>query len=174
MTTIVQHFIHTFYNLPPGLLDALLQCAIAALALQERYSLVSACTFLNSLFTRTMGSDDLAAGQALLINGHGRGVMHAVLAGFAGVAPRSSMQNLIELLSTLVMKCPGECKNWIPEILASPTFVQSKATPETKEKFVKAILGSRSIKRTRDAAQQFSLVARGLEGSSFGYATVSM
>ena len=32
----------------------------------------------------------------------------------------------------------------------------------------------RSTKRTRDAAQQFILVARGLEGSSFGYASVGV
>jgi len=36
------------------------------------------------------------------------------------------------------------------------------------------IYRSRSLKRTRDAAQQFTLVARGLEGSAFGYASVSM
>jgi len=33
---------------------------------------------------------------------------------------------------------------------------------------------SRAAKRIREAAQQFTLVARGLEGTSFGYATVSM
>jgi hypothetical protein len=37
-----------------------------------------------------------------------------------------------------------------------------------------SICSSRSLKRTRDAAQQFTLVARGLEGSGFGYASVSM
>ena len=33
---------------------------------------------------------------------------------------------------------------------------------------------SRSLKRIREAAQQFTLVARGLEGSNFGIATVTM
>lgn len=79
-----------------------------------------------------------------------------------------------------------------------PDFTPSQATPEAKDKFVKTVFGqvpymflffghcshlfsyasshgrSRSLRRTRDAAQQFTLVARGLEGSSFGYATVSM
>lgn len=41
-----QDFTRSFYRLPPGALDALMTCAIAALALQERYSLVSACAFL--------------------------------------------------------------------------------------------------------------------------------
>ena len=35
-----------FYNLPPGALDALMQCAVSSLSLQERYSLVATCTFL--------------------------------------------------------------------------------------------------------------------------------
>lgn len=33
---------------------------------------------------------------------------------------------------------------------------------------------SRSLRRTRDAANQLILVARGLEGSNFGYASVAM
>lgn len=33
---------------------------------------------------------------------------------------------------------------------------------------------SRSTKRTREAAQQFTIVAKGLEGSSFGYASLTM
>jgi hypothetical protein len=78
-------------------------------------------------------------------------------------------------------------------IPAQDDFVQSKATPEAKRAFVKAIIGfvhavifvdllvltmtmtmsrSRSPKKTREAAQQFTLVARGLEGTSFGYASV--
>jgi hypothetical protein len=72
--------------------------------------------------------------------------------------------------------------------------VPSKATPEAKRAFVKAIIGfvdaasmfvdlfvltvtmsrSRSPKKTREAAQQFTLVARGLEGTSFGYASVNV
>ena len=53
-------------------------------------------------------------------------------------------------------------------------FPTSKATSEAKDKFLKSVFSSRSLRRTRDAAQQFSLVARGLEGSSFGYASVTM
>ena len=43
---VAQDFTGTFFTLPPGLLDALLQCAISALSLQERYSLVASCNFL--------------------------------------------------------------------------------------------------------------------------------
>jgi hypothetical protein len=43
---IAKHFLVGFYRLPPGALDALMQCAVTSLSLQERYSLVATCTFL--------------------------------------------------------------------------------------------------------------------------------
>ena len=71
-------------------------------------------------------------------------------------------------------------------------FAQSRASPEAKDALVKAVFGhvyrfhlcgpnltlfslaatsgSRSIKRTRDAVRQFTIVARGQEGSNFGFA----
>jgi len=110
----------------------------------------------------------------MIVQTHGRNVMQALLFGFAAVAPRSAAPNLIELLSTLVTRFPGQSRSWMAEILYSDNFPPSKATPEAKDKFVKSIFGSKSLRRTRDAAQQFTLVARGLEGSSFGYASVTM
>jgi len=74
----------------------------------------------------------------------------------------------------MVSKYPSETKEWMNEILFDDGFVQSKATLEAKRTFVKAVVGSRSPKRTREAAQHFTLIARGLEGTSFGYASVSM
>lgn len=67
----------------------------------------------------------------------------------------------------------------------------SRADADAKNKFIKSLAGSvtgdvrdtnpgsdaiyihraRTIKRTRDASQQFTLIARGLEGSNFGYAS---
>ncbi|KAJ7913240.1 hypothetical protein B0H13DRAFT_2470633 [Mycena leptocephala] len=46
MDRVVQDFTAAFCALPDGAFDALMQCAISALALQERYSLVAAATFL--------------------------------------------------------------------------------------------------------------------------------
>ena len=43
---MAQHFVAAFYRLPTALFDALMQCAATSLGLQERYSLVGACTFL--------------------------------------------------------------------------------------------------------------------------------
>lgn len=45
---MAQHFVAAFYRLPPNLFNALMQCTVTSLGLQERYSLVGACTFLVS------------------------------------------------------------------------------------------------------------------------------
>ena len=44
----VNHFVASFYHLPPELFNSLMHCAIASLGLQERYSMVSGCTFIVS------------------------------------------------------------------------------------------------------------------------------
>ncbi|KAH7882096.1 armadillo-type protein, partial [Phlebopus sp. FC_14] len=173
LDTVAKHFVSLFYGLPQGALDTLIQCAVTSLSLQERYSLVATCTFL-ARRSSAGHSDDLGDASTMLIQMHGRPILRAILCGFAGVAPRSATVNLIELLSTIVSKHPAETREWMNDILFADDFVQSKATPQAKREFVKAVMGSRSPKRTRDAAQHFTLVARGLQGTSFGYASVSM
>ncbi|TEB20164.1 ARM repeat-containing protein [Coprinellus micaceus] len=178
MDRVAQDFTKTFYIIPPGLLDALMQCAISSLALQERYSLVAAANFMSNLIHRSSLTSELNTHKMVLLSSHGRAITRAILQGFAGVAPRSVVPNLIEMLGALMNRSsgtdggPATVAKWMQEILFSEDFVPSKAGPETKEKFIKAVVASRSLKKTREAAQQFALVARGLEGSSFGYASV--
>lgn len=114
-----------------------MQCAIGSLALQERYSLVSACTFLVSFFSgavadddthvvfglqgslinKAFASDELEDAKGRFIEAHGRSMMRAILCGFAGTAPRSVVPNLIELLSTLLARCPADSRVWLQAIL---------------------------------------------------------
>jgi len=42
------HFVSSFYHLPPEVFNSLMQCAIASLGLQERYSMVAGCAFIVS------------------------------------------------------------------------------------------------------------------------------
>ncbi|KAA1477613.1 ARM repeat-containing protein [Dentipellis sp. KUC8613] len=174
MEKIAMHFVSVFYQLPEESFNALIQCAITCLSLQERYSVVAASMFLVTLINRTHGSDDLGDVKNTLLQVHGPAIMRAVLSGFAGVAPRSATPNLIDLLSTLITKQPVESKSWMSQILYADDFMPSKAGPEAKDKFIKSMFSSRTMRRTREAAQQFTLVARGLEGSSFGYTSVTM
>ena len=71
----------------------------------------------NSLLIRTASNDDLASAKVAFGQTHGGPIMRAVLFGFAGVAPRSAMPNLTELLSTVVAKYPLESKQWMTDIL---------------------------------------------------------
>ncbi|KAL0952434.1 hypothetical protein HGRIS_006706 [Hohenbuehelia grisea] len=174
MDTVAHNFAGAFFSLPQGMLDMLMQCAVTSMELQERYALVAACTFLGALFNRVFIHEELEAARNQLVQRHGKIVLATVLRGFAGIAPRSAVPNLIDLLSTLVSRCTAECRQWMGDILFADDFLASKAGHEAKMKFVRAVTSSRSLKRTREAAQQFMLVARGLEGSNFGYATLTM
>ncbi|KAG5640712.1 hypothetical protein DXG03_007469 [Asterophora parasitica] len=106
MDRTAQDFTRSFYTLPPGGLDALLNSVIKALSLQERYSLVQACNFLVylclwclnelinitspqcTLINRSSVDEALAAEKQQMLQTYGRQIMKAVLEGFASVAPR--------------------------------------------------------------------------------------
>ncbi|KAF8498083.1 ARM repeat-containing protein [Russula emetica] len=165
------HFVTVFYQLPRQSFDDLVRCAISALSLQERYSLVAASTFLTALIKDTQANDDLADAKKLLLDMHGRAIMRSLLIGFAGVSPKSAVPNLVELFSALIAKAPLESKEWILDVLHGSDFVRSRAGTEAKDALVKAVFGgSRSIRRMREAVRQFTIVARGQEGSNFGFA----
>ena len=61
----------------------------------------------------TASSGDLGDASTMLIRAHGWPILRAILCGFAGVVPRSAMQNLIELLSTVATKFPMETRTWM-------------------------------------------------------------
>ncbi|KAJ7493752.1 armadillo-type protein, partial [Mycena latifolia] len=190
MDRVAQDFTGAFCTLPDGAFDALMQCAISALALQERYSLVAACTFLGTLIHRTalwapLEPAMLPQLQAHMIRTHGRAIMRAVLCGFAGASPRSVTSNLLELLAALVSRwdekavaeaegqqAQGGARGWVAGIVLADDFFPSKAGREDKERFVKTVVSSRSVKKTKEAANQFTIIAWGLEGSTFGYSSV--
>jgi hypothetical protein len=64
--------------------------------------------------------------QTALFRAHGRPLMRAILFGFAGVAPRSVVPNLIEILSTLLSRATatvgdvgleGGAVQWMKDVL---------------------------------------------------------
>lgn len=54
MDRVAQDFTGAFCALPDGPFDALMQCAISALSLQERYSLVAACYVFGASLTSSL------------------------------------------------------------------------------------------------------------------------
>lgn len=65
--------------------------------------------------------------KCALVARHGRSLMRAVLQGFAGVAPRSVVPNLIEVLGTLMSRAgtrvetndSGTASEWMKEVIFS-------------------------------------------------------
>ena len=56
--------------------------------------------------------------DALMMH-HGRNILHALLCGVASVAPRSTLQNMSEILTQLSSKRTAEVRTWANEILFS-------------------------------------------------------
>ncbi|KAJ7600482.1 armadillo-type protein [Mycena floridula] len=171
MDPVANRYVRAFYTLPPGALDLLLQCALRGLMLQERYSQIEATTFLSKLVEKSHADPNTVPFlRDQLLEPHGRPILTAVLSGIAGAVPRSVMPNLCELFGILLKRWVDQCKVWVREILFSNELSHSRASAEEKDRFIRGVLGSKSTKRITAAAQQFTLVSRGLEGSNFGYA----
>ena len=86
-----------------------------------------------ALIKDTQASDDFADAKQLLLDTHGRATMRALLVGFAGVAPKSAVPNLVELFSALVVKTPLESKRWILEILYGVRVLLAHARTQRNE-----------------------------------------
>ncbi|KAI0033743.1 armadillo-type protein [Vararia minispora EC-137] len=169
---VSHHFVAVFFQVPQAIFDVLISCAITSMALTERYSLVAASSFLTSLINRIYASEDLGDSRHTLIHRHGSAIMRSLLVGFAGSAPKSTVANLGDLFAVFVSKYPVESKAWMTQILYGDDFTHSKAGAEAKETFIKTVYapGSGTFQRRREAVRQFTIVARGQEGSNFGHA----
>ncbi|KAG8982393.1 hypothetical protein FRB93_008149 [Tulasnella sp. JGI-2019a] len=172
MMTVVTTFPASFLSLPPLLLDSIMQCSITGLTLTERYSLVDAAKFLHTFCRKTLASPDHAPQSKEILKRHGPTMTQAILVGIAGASPRTTIPNLVDLLAILISKIP-EHRVWMKEVLFSPQLENPKLTRAAKDKFLQVATTSRSIRLTCDAANEFSLVARGLDGSGFGYASIT-
>lgn len=62
----------------------------------------------------------------------GRGIMHGILCGLAGVAPRSVIQNLIALLVWLLTRVPGDSRIWVRDVLFGVRSVEKPRSALTR------------------------------------------
>jgi len=145
-----------------------LRCAIQSLSLQERYSLVGSCKFLVTYIKGSMvDAENLEPARACL-RLHGQEMLEALVLGIVGEAPRSSVPNLATVLATLVAKLPSESREWLHHSMLSERLIRNaRINQATKDAFVKAIVSSRSTQKTLTAANELSLIGRGLNGTSY-------
>ncbi|KAG9119599.1 hypothetical protein FRC07_005313 [Ceratobasidium sp. 392] len=175
LTKVGTHFPRVILEMQSEMADGLFRIVATALTLQERYSLVNACNFMGrnqTMFLRkTRNESALAEAGDALLKRQGAILMEALLLGIGGSAPRSTVPNLAELLASLVSRAPAEARTWMNSLLMVDTPTNARIPAPAREKFMKTVLGTRSTKKTKEAANEYALVARGLEGSAFGYAT---
>ncbi|TRM56832.1 hypothetical protein BD626DRAFT_517577 [Schizophyllum amplum] len=170
MERFAEEYTPELYAMPEGALDGLMRCAIIALGLQERYSMVAACKFIRAIFHRTCTVDVLSQTPArqFLVQTYFTLVLRAAVEGIAGGTPPSTHVNLIDLLQLLSLRCSEDMKRWAGEVL----FAVSLRLMLRSEEQTLTVSQLKISKKTRDACQSFSLISRGLDGTSFGYATV--
>ncbi|KAG8684324.1 hypothetical protein FRC08_013751, partial [Ceratobasidium sp. 394] len=171
LTKVGTHFPRVILEMQSEMSDGLFRITATALTLQERYSLVNACNFMTMFLRKTRNENSLAEAGDALLRRQGAILMEALLLGIGGSAPRSTVPNLAELLASLVSRAPAEARTWMNSLLMVDNPGNARIPAAAREKFMKAVLGTRSTKKTKEAANEYALVARGLEGSAFGYAT---
>jgi len=132
---VVDYFPSALFALPLAMFGSLMNTTVLALSLQERYSLVASCKFLvrfnllfwalysrflyqNALLKECFNGTRIKEADALMIH-HGRNILQALLYGVASVAPRSTLQNMSEILTQLSSKRTAEVRGWSNEILFS-------------------------------------------------------
>ncbi|CAE6434915.1 unnamed protein product [Rhizoctonia solani] len=164
LTKVGGHFPKVILEMSGDIADGLFRITATALTLQERYSLVNACNFMTMFLRKTRNDGALIAPADAQLRKQGAILMEALLLGIGGSAPRSTVPNLAELLSNLVSRVPNEARTWMGSLLMADNPTNSKIPIAAREKFMKAVLGTRSTKKTKEAANEYALVARGLEG----------
>ncbi|KAL7420320.1 hypothetical protein Q5752_005289 [Cryptotrichosporon argae] len=159
-------------RLPTPLVEAYMSLAIRGLSAPERFSLTTAAQFLVGLLASTRFPSPLEPLVEPLLAHFGPRVLRALVLSAGSDGPRSAIPNLAELLAALVSRVKGDdMAAWLAAVLAEPGFPDPRATDAAKDKLRTTVLKSRTTKKMREALHEFALVARGLEGTTYGNAT---
>ncbi|ODN73851.1 hypothetical protein L202_07374 [Cryptococcus amylolentus CBS 6039] len=170
--SLAERFPGVLLRLQPQQIEAYIQLGLAGLALQERFSLKSASDFFVALLSKTRNPSPLEDMMEPLLDAFGPALLRALILSAGSEGPRSVIPNLAELLANLVTRVSAQhLAPWLDGILGVDGFPDVRATPESKKKLKDAVLRSRTTRRMREALHEFALVARGLEGTTYGNAT---
>ncbi|GAA5873443.1 hypothetical protein JCM3774_002418 [Rhodotorula dairenensis] len=160
-----------FDALPHNYLEAVLAFAERGLAMQEQFSLKSTTELLLSSVQQTRMASPSATTYQTVILPRIPSIMRSTLLAIGGVAPRSHLVSLSELLHACLLRVPDQARPALKALLAESGFPTERATPESKARFERAVSSARTGKQVRQAVTDFALVCRGLDGSAYGAAT---
>lgn len=171
-SALAARFPGVLLRLPEQTVQTYLELGLLGLGAQERHSLRTACEFLIALLHGTRYPSPLEGPSDPLWAHVGPGVLRAVVQGAGADAPRSVIPNLAELLAALVQRCGAQrAGEWLEGVLWVEGWPDARATGAAKTRLKETILRSRTTKKMREALHEFALVARGLDGTTYGNAT---
>ncbi|KAK9900916.1 ARM repeat-containing protein [Cystobasidium minutum MCA 4210] len=154
----------------PQLVQGLIILAVEGLGLQERVGLQKTIQLLTAAVNEAAADStrpDIASLFLSMMQAHGRSAMERTLAGIGGKLPRSNLGYLAELLLAFSKRMPNETRSWLKELFAQDAFPSRRVSQEQKDRYAKAIMSARSLRKLREATENFAIVCRGLEGTSY-------
>ncbi|WWC85404.1 uncharacterized protein L201_000267 [Kwoniella dendrophila CBS 6074] len=171
-SSLASRFPGVLLRLPPQVVEGYMSIGLAGLGTQERFSLKAASEYFVALLANTRYPSPLEPISDPLFAHFGPLILRALILCAGSEGPRSVIPNMAELLAALVSRVKtSEISGWLDGILAQEGFPDSRATVASKKKLKEAILRSRTARRMREALHEFALVARGLDGTTYGNAT---
>ncbi|KAI8890957.1 ARM repeat-containing protein [Backusella circina FSU 941] len=157
-----------FYQLPSDMINAVFVFSISGMGLSERLAMKAALSFMSDFINQDLENAPQIAQivDGLMMN-MGLQIIELILSGIGGRVPRSFLAPLFDALYKVVTKYVQPSRQWLQVLLANDGFPSALATPKDKEAFVKGILGTRSVKKFKQAANVFAVKCRGLGSVPF-------
>ncbi|KAI5481218.1 Importin 13 [Pseudohyphozyma bogoriensis] len=173
LAAVIRYFPRVLASLPAHL-DAVITFGERGLGMQERFSLKATIDLLVASVQQSRMESSSASIFRQTVLTHCRPLLHSLLQSIGGAVPRSHLQALSELLHACILRMPDETRVAMRELLAAPGWPTDKASDDAKSKFEKAVLGARNGRLVRTAVSDFALCCRGLDGSSYGAASLAV
>nr|XP_019048282.1 hypothetical protein I302_02051 [Kwoniella bestiolae CBS 10118]OCF27212.1 hypothetical protein I302_02051 [Kwoniella bestiolae CBS 10118] len=171
-SSLASRFPGVLLRLPPQIVEGYMSLGLMGLGTQERFSLKSVSEYFVALLANTRYPSPLEPLSDPLFAHFGPSILRALLLCAGSEGPRSVIPNMAELLAALVGRIKGEeMSSWLDQVLSQEGYPDPRATAASKKKLKEAVLRSRTARRMREALHEFALVARGLDGTTYGNAT---
>ncbi|WRT63297.1 uncharacterized protein IL334_000202 [Kwoniella shivajii] len=171
-SSLASRFPGVLLRLPPQMVEGYMSLGLMCLGTQERFSLKAASEFFVALLANTRFPSPLESLSDPILAHFGPMILRALLLCAGSEGPRSVIPNMAELLSALVGRVKADdMAGWLDGILNQDGFPDPRATLASKKKLKETILRLRTARKMREALHEFALVARGLDGTTYGNAT---
>nr|XP_031862141.1 uncharacterized protein CI109_002554 [Kwoniella shandongensis]KAA5529213.1 hypothetical protein CI109_002554 [Kwoniella shandongensis] len=171
-SALASRFPGVLLRLPTPVVEAYMSLGLMGLVTQERFSLKSASEFFVAVLANTRYPSPVEPIADPLFAHFGPLILRALILSAGSEGPRSVIPNMAELLAGLIARIsPSLMASWLQGVLMQDGFPDPRATIDAKKKLKEHILRSRTTRKMREALHEFALVARGLDGTTYGNAT---